>query len=87
MKKTITILNESGIHARPASMLVKTASKFTSEITFESKGSSYNVKSIMNVLSMGLKKGEEVIVVTEGTDENEAMAAIVEAVESKFGEA
>lgn len=86
MEKLIKILNESGLHARPAALFVKTASQFDSEINIEFKGSSLNAKSIMNILSLGLKKGDEMKLVVNGADENEAMKALVELVESKFGE-
>ncbi len=87
MEKLVTISNESGLHARPAAIFVKTASQFNSQISIEARGSSVNAKSIMNILSLGLKKGEEVKIVVNGVDEKEAMEALVELVESKFNEA
>lgn len=87
MKKTVKILNESGLHARPAGMFVKTASKFSSDINIEYNGSSYNAKSIMNILSLGLKKDEEITIAANGADENEAVEALANLVETKFGEA
>ncbi|MFT5875457.1 MAG: phosphocarrier protein HPr, partial [Clostridium sp.] len=80
------ILNEQGLHARPASTFVKTASKFKSNITIVHGNEIANAKSIINIMSLGLTKGEEIKIITEGIDEKEAMAALVSAVESKFGE-
>ena len=86
MEKTVTILNEQGLHARPASIFVKTASKFKCNVSIVHGSGVANAKSIINIMSLGLKKGEEIKIVTEGTDENEAMDALLVLVENKFGE-
>ena len=86
MEKTVKILNEQGLHARPASIFVKTASKFKSTVSIVHGTGVANAKSIINIMSLGLKKDEEIKIVTEGADEKEAMAALVSLVESKFGE-
>lgn len=86
MKRKVKIINESGLHARPAAIFVKTASQFKSEINIEFKDSVLNAKSIMNILSMGAKKGDEVVIITNGPDEKEALDALVNQIESKFGE-
>ncbi len=54
--KDFHIVAETGIHARPATLLVQTASKFASDITLEYKGKSVNLKSIMGVMSLGVGK-------------------------------
>lgn len=72
------IVAETGIHARPATLLVQTASKFTSEINLEYKGKSVNLKSIMGVMSLGVGQGSDVTVTAEGQDADEAMKAISE---------
>lgn len=87
MKKTITIINETGMHARPASAFVKIANSFKSDINIESNGKLLNGKSIMNLLSAGLKYGDVIDIVAIGEDEVEAVKALVQLVESKFGEA
>ena len=76
--KTIkaTIIDPVGLHARPASLLVKEASKFDSEITVKAKGNSGNLKSIMNVMALGVKQNEQVEIEISGSDENEAYEAI-----------
>lgn len=86
MKKVVKILNKSGLHARPAAVFVKTASGFKAEINIEFKGSVLNAKSIMNILSMGAKKGDEIVIIANGSDEKEAIDSLVNLIESKFGE-
>lgn len=56
MEKTFTVVADSGIHARPATQLVNTASKFQSDINLEYNGKTVNLKSIMGVLSLGIAK-------------------------------
>lgn len=76
--KEFHVVAETGIHARPATLLVQTASKFTSEINLEYKGKSVNLKSIMGVMSLGVGQGADVVISAEGVDEEEAMTAISE---------
>lgn len=87
MEKSVQILNESGLHARPAAIFVKTASGFKSEIEIEVREIRLNAKSIMNVLSLGAKKGEEIKIIANGPDEEEAVQGLVDLIKSKFGEA
>jgi len=86
METILKILNKQGLHARPASVFVKTASKFKSTVRIVHGNGVVNAKSIINIMSLGLKKGEEIKIVTEGIDEIEAMKVLVSLVESKFGE-
>ena len=78
-----TITDEVGIHARPATLLVQTASKFNSDINLEYKGKSVNLKSIMGVMSLGVGQGSDVTITAEGTDEAEAIAAIAETMQKE----
>lgn len=77
-KKDFHVVADTGIHARPATLLVQTASKFNSDINLEYKGKSVNLKSIMGVMSLGVGQGADVSISCEGADESDAMAAIVE---------
>ncbi len=77
-KQQYHVIAETGIHARPATLLVQTASKFSSEVQLEYKGKSVNLKSIMGVMSLGVGQGADVVITVEGEDEVEAMAAISE---------
>ena len=76
--KDFHIVAETGIHARPATLLVQTASKFASDITLEYKGKSVNLKSIMGVMSLGVGKDADITIYVDGADEAEALAALEE---------
>jgi phosphocarrier protein HPr len=71
-----TILDKEGIHARPAGILVKTASMFGSKITAENKGREVDMKGIFGVMSLAAKYGEKITVRAEGSDEDEAIEEI-----------
>lgn len=86
IKVELVIKNETGLHARPASLFIKEVSQYMSDITVIKEGQSYNGKSIMSVLSMGITQGEHVMVVAEGEDEKEAIEAIKKLVDNNFGE-
>lgn len=77
------IVAETGIHARPATLLVQAASKFASNVTLSYQGKDVNLKSIMGVMSLGVGQGADVTIKTEGDDEEAAMAAITEAMEKE----
>ncbi|MBS4749867.1 phosphocarrier protein HPr [Granulicatella sp. zg-ZJ] len=77
------VVAETGIHARPATLLVQAASKFGSEINLEYKGKKVNLKSIMGVMSLGVGQGSDVVITAEGADEAEAIAAIDEAMKKE----
>ena len=83
---TVTIENKTGIHARPASVFVQTATKFKSKVQIKAKGKTVDAKSILMIMSMGLVKGTEITIVADGPDEADAVKALKELVESKFGE-
>ena len=79
-----TITDELGIHARPAGMLVKEASKFASKIMIASPKKEVDAKRIMGVMSMGAKKGDTVKLTIEGEDEEAAAAAMQAFLESNL---
>ena len=85
-QKTITIENKTGIHARPASIFVQTATKFKSKIQLQAKGKTIDANSILMIMSMGLVKGTEVTIIADGPDEAEAVKALKDLIDSKFGE-
>lgn len=86
MEREVEISNEVGIHVRPASMLVEIASKFESEIWIEKNGQEANGKSIMSLLLLSAEKGSKIKIKAEGPDAEEAVKALVNIVEKKFGE-
>ena len=77
-KKEYHVIAETGIHARPATLLVQTASKFASDIQLEYKGKSVNLKSIMGVMSLGFGQGADVVITADGEDAAEALGGIEE---------
>lgn len=70
------IIKEEGVHARPASIIVKLAHKFSSNITLEKDGQQVNCKSIMGILELTITCGSTVIIKADGEDEKEAIEAI-----------
>ena len=86
VKKTFLITNKLGLHARAAATLVKIANRFVSEVTLHKDGVSVNGKSIMGVLMLAAAKGSEIEVIASGDDEGEALAAVGDLIEKKFGE-
>jgi len=77
-KEEITLTNETGLHARPASLFVKESAKYESEIKLIKEGQEYNGKSIMGILSMGASKGDKLTIQAEGKDEEEAVKGLIE---------
>ncbi len=75
-KKEITIKLSGGLDARPVAMLVQVASQFESTVYIETTDKRVNAKSIMGMMGIGMKEGEVVTVVTDGADEEEALANI-----------
>ncbi len=79
---TITINAEQGLHARPAGILQKTASKFTSKITIEKNGKTVDAKRLLSILSLAGKKGDVLSITADGVDELEAIEAVVNIIET-----
>ena len=84
VSKKVSVKNESGLHARPASMLVKTASKFKSDFFIKMYGYKVNGKSILGVMTLAAESGAEMELVLDGPDEKEALKEITELFENKF---
>jgi len=82
-KRDFHVTAETGIHARPATILVQTASKFSSDINLVYNEKSVNLKSIMGVMSLGVGQGADVTITAEGDDEADAMKAIEETMTSE----
>ncbi len=72
IKKEYIIINESGVHARPATTLVTTASRFKCSIQLTFKNQSVDLKSIIGVMSLGVYSGEKIIITCDGEDEEKA---------------
>lgn len=86
ISKVITITNNTGLHARPASVFVSTATKFKSELFIQKDAKKVNAKSILAVLALGISKGTEITLTAEGPDEEEAVTAILSLAEANFNE-
>ena len=86
VSQTVFIKNPTGLHLRPAGILCKEAMQFKSLITFTCRESTANAKSVLSVLGACVKCGDEVVFICEGEDEQEALEALVAAVESGLGE-
>lgn len=78
VEKETTVGPEEGLHARPAAQFVKTAKQFASQITVTKGERKANAKSSLNVMSLGAKKGEQIIIRADGEDAEEAVDALVE---------
>ena len=76
IRKPITVQLASGLEARPVAVLVQVASQYESKIYVETDNKKVNAKSIMGMMTLGLNKGESVVVSAEGTDEEAAIENI-----------
>ncbi|MBN2738262.1 MAG: HPr family phosphocarrier protein [Spirochaetales bacterium] len=86
IEKKVVIKNRAGIHARPAALLVQTATQFSSKILIEKENEKINGKSIMGVISLGATYQSELNLIVEGDDEVEAVEALVNLFETRFEE-
>jgi phosphocarrier protein HPr len=77
IEETVVVQSEVGLHARPAALFVQFASRFNSIITVEANGRKANAKSILQVLSLGAKKGDILLIRAEGDDQAEAVRTLV----------
>lgn len=86
IKKTFTIENKLGLHARAAAQFVQAANKFAADIFVEKDGQEVNGKSIMGVMMLAAACGSKVIVKAKGADAKEAIQTLQTLIEEKFGE-
>ncbi len=86
IEREITVKNKLGIHARPASLIVKAASRFASDITLIKDDVVANAKSIMNVMMLAAAKDATILLKADGSDEEEAVRTIAEMFANKFDE-
>jgi phosphocarrier protein len=85
-ERTVTIVNRNGVHARPAAEIVKTAGKFSSNITIVRDDLEVNGKSIMGVMMLAAECGSEITLRATGNDADAAVDALAQLVATKFGE-
>lgn len=86
IKEKITLQNETGLHARPAGELAKLAATFKSDINLNVNGKTVSAKSILGIMSLGIKASTDIEIECDGEDEEIAMEEILKAFDNKFGE-
>ncbi len=86
IEREVTIRNRTGIHTRPAAVLVKTASRFKSEFLIYKDGMEINGKSIIGVMTLAAEQGSKLLLRFAGEDEEEAARAVIALFESGFDE-
>ena len=84
--KTATILNQVGLHARPATFLIQKANEFKCTIWIEKDERRVNAKSLLGVLSLGVAKDAQINIIAEGADEVEAVETLFELISSDFAD-
>ncbi len=87
IERQATIVNQEGLHARPAARIVRLASSFAAEIELAKDGLEVNGKSIMGVMMLAAEFGSAITIRADGTDAEQAVQALAELVASGFGEA
>ena len=85
MKETM-VNNQVGLHARPATFFIQKANEFKSSIWVEKEDRRVNAKSLLGVLSLGIVKGTTINLIADGPDEEAAISALVELINSEFSE-
>ena len=86
IRETIQVLNQTGIHARPATKLVKIASTYKSDISIVKNEKTINAKSILGVMGLAMSYNENIELIVDGEDEQQALEKIKGLFEEKFGE-
>ena len=86
INKEVTVLNQVGLHARPATFFIQKANEFKSGIWVVKDERKVNAKSLLGVLSLGITRGTEITLVADGADEEEAITELVKLVTSNFVE-
>ena len=86
VSQKIVIKNPTGLHLRPAGILCKEAMEYKSLITFRFRENTANAKSVLSVLGACVKSGDEIELMCEGEDEEEALKALINAIENGLGE-
>ena len=84
--KDVMVQNQVGLHARPATFFIQKANEFRSSIWIEKEERRVNAKSLLGILSLGIIGGTQIKIIADGADEQDAVNALVELVESGFSE-
>jgi phosphocarrier protein len=86
ISREVTITNTIGLHARPATFFIQKANEFKSSIWIEKEERRVNAKSLLGILSLGIVGGTTIKVIADGTDEQAAVEALVDLVDSGFSD-
>ena len=86
VKAKVTIKNPTGLHLMPAGLFCQTAASFKSKVSFAGKKASGNAKSVLSVLGACIKMGDEIELICEGVDEEEALEKMIQIIEDGLGE-
>ena len=86
ISRNVTIQNNVGLHARPATFFIQKANSFQSSIWVEKEDRRVNAKSLLGVLSLGITKGMTITLIADGADEKEALDGLSELIDTGFGE-
>jgi len=84
--KEVTVTNDVGLHARPATFFIQKANEFKSSIWIEKSERRVNAKSLLGVLSLGIAKETKITIMADGPDEEAAVDALVKLVMSNFSD-
>lgn len=85
-RRDVTITNNIGLHARPATFFIQKANSYKSLIWIEKEDRKVSAKSLLGVLSLGIAQGMTITVIADGQDENEAVEGLVKLIDTKFAE-
>ena len=84
--KDVTVENQVGLHARPATFFIQKANEYKSSIWVEKEERRVNAKSLLGVLSLGIVKGTTITLIADGPDAKEAVEALAQLVDNQLGE-
>ena len=84
--KEVTLQNQVGLHARPATFFIQKANEFKSSIWVEKEERKVNAKSLLGILSLGITRGTSITVIADGLDEKDAVDALVDLINTNFSE-
>ena len=82
IKREVTITNNIGLHARPATFFIQKANTFKSSIWIEKEERKVNAKSLLGVLSLGIAQGMSISIIADGSDENDAVNGLIELIQT-----
>lgn len=78
ISKEVVLNNEEGLHARPATEIAKTANQYSCNVKFNVQGKEYNAKSVLNIMSAGIKNNTQIKIICDGEDEENALTQMLE---------